>query len=164
MPLLQTIGSPKPCLDQRWPSKSGFLYFTTPHSAHLKPALPFCFSVVLSASDVEGTDCAEEGSCCPEVPEVPGYMAGPRWVETFWTVSCLKCCMPALLMIGRFLEMHVCTSLYAAVSSGERLCWSSWAPTCRLSPSKEPSSFFVFHSRNWDVVHGMVGVKWSLPL
>ena len=81
VPLLQTMGSPNPCLDQRWPSKSGFLYFTTPHSAHLKPALPLSFSVVLSASDVEGTDCAEEGSYCPEasgMPEAFGCMAGPR--------------------------------------------------------------------------------------
>ena len=81
VPLLQTIGSPNPCLDQRWPSKSGFLYFTTPHSAHLKPALPLSFPVVLSASDVEGTDCAKGGSCCPEDSGMPGAMccmAGPR--------------------------------------------------------------------------------------
>ena len=24
--------------------------------------------------------------------------------------------------------------------------------------------FFTFHSRNWAVVHGTVGAKWSLPL
>ena len=74
------MGSPNLCLDHIWSSKSGFLYFTTPHSAHLKPALPFCFSVVLSASDVEGTGCAEEGSHCPEdleMPEALGCMALP---------------------------------------------------------------------------------------
>ena len=75
VPLLQTMGSPNPCLDQRWPSKSGFLYFTTPHSAHLKPALPLSFSVVLSASDVEGTDCAEKDPAVQKPQECQKHLA-----------------------------------------------------------------------------------------
>ena len=39
------------------------------------------------------------------------------------------------------------------------MCWSSWAEIWRLAQSNEPSSFFVFHSRNWAVVQGMVGAK-----
>ena len=166
-PLLQTIGLPSWCFDHIWPSKSGFLNFLSPQTWHLNPFLPSVGSSEGSsgAPDVEGAGSPEGGSCWAGgrgTTGVGGCMAGPLWVVDF--CSCLNCACPALLMVGRFLEIAVWISLTAEHNWSGNFCWSSWAHTCRLAANRLPSSLCTFQCVNCSAVHGMVGVKWSLPL
>ena len=81
-PRLQTMGLPSPCLDHKCPSKSGFLYLVMPHSAHVKPFLPFFFPWTAGAAGVkeeEGGGSSDLGGKGTSTPD-GSTIAGPRWV------------------------------------------------------------------------------------
>ena len=78
-PRLQAIGVPRPCLDHKWPSKSGFLYLVTPHSAQVKPCLPLFLPLPEGAAGVEEEEGGGSSGPGGKGTSTPvGSTAGPQ--------------------------------------------------------------------------------------